>query len=116
MTVYALAWTAALVIDPGSEDDARWEKPLDILLLTIGFVGMALFLSEVDHPSIRFAWKFVAPLLIGSQLWLFLRYMRSRREFLADLEVSEGELGWVELGAHAMLLPSLGINLAYAFA
>jgi hypothetical protein len=121
MVVYAVVWVAiyfaeGLVVPP-AERDSVWELLLDVVLLATGFVGMALYLKDIDHTHLKLAWKFVAPVLLGGHLWGFIRHMRERPRLIADSGgVSpEGDAAWIELATTVLLLPSLVINLAFGY-
>jgi hypothetical protein len=122
MGVYAVVVVAATLLEtlvvPAAERDPFWETLLDVVLLGAGFVGMVLFFREVEDPQVRLLWRFVAPSLVLGQSWLFVRHLRSRAQMITDSEQewTERHMAWTEAGFLALLLPSLGINLSFAFA
>ena len=117
--VYALAFVflylAETVVIPAPERQPLWETLLDLALITTGFVGMVLYLREADQP--RIIWRVVAPVLVVAQAWMFVRYLRERPKLLAEApEMGEREAAWLELAADILMVPSLMINMAYAYA
>ena len=104
-----------LVVKP-DERDPLWETLTDLTMLTLGFVGMALFFNRVDDPNVQMVWKLIAPLLVIGQLFMFIRYLKGRPELMAeDDALSSKETLGLEIGILVLLSPSLGINLLFAF-
>ena len=117
--VYALAFVflylAETVVVPAPERQPLWETVLDLVLITTGFVGMVLYLREADQ--LRVIWRVVAPVLVVAQAWMFVRYLRERPRLLAEPpEMGSKEAAWLELAADLLMVPSLMINMAYAYA
>src|SRR5215204_835236 len=121
MSVYALVFAgvclAEIIVVPAPERDPLWETVLDLVLLTAGFIGMVFYLKEVEQSQVRLLWKVVAPGLVIAQAWLFTRYLQERPKLIADADPgwTESHIAWLERGVNALLLPSLVINLAFAF-
>ena len=57
------------------------------------------------------------PALVIGQVLLFIRHMRRRPQLVAGAatELSEREVMWLEVATTLLLLPSLTVNLAYAY-
>ncbi len=116
--VFVVIYLAETLLSPPAERDPLWETLADVMALTIGFIGMVFVLRELSNPLIKSLWKFISVGLLGYQLWMFTRWMRARPQVIAEpnRELSSNEVTVIELAMTAFLVPSLIINLWFAFA
>jgi hypothetical protein len=94
-------------------DDNVWQTPLDVSLLLVGLVGMVLLALRYDSANMKTAWKFISVALAVGQIAL---NMHDRAKHLRNsAEVVGAHVRLADLGVLLFLMPSLGLNLAYAF-
>lgn len=85
----------------------------DVVMVAIGLIGMLLLFVDYDQPVVRNAWKFVSVALVIAQLYLNLA--ARAKHFRDPARVDRTFVRVADLGVILFLLPSLGLNLAYAF-
>ena len=97
----------------GEVADSAAENALDVLLLAIGLAGMLLLWRQHESETLRHVWKFVSVTLVLAQLSLNL-HARAKR-IRTDPNLSSTFVRAADFGILLFLLPSLALNLAYAF-
>ena len=118
---YAVVYLAVYIADAllSNPDDAPlWEQVADVTLLSVGFAGMVFYYLDVDRSGLLAGWKIVAPALLLGQLGMFIRFQLQRPQLVAGAEkddISEREVTAIEVGTTVFLIPSLILNLAYAY-
>lgn len=121
ITIYVLVFAGVHLADslivPAEERDPPWERIVDGVLVSLGLVGMILFAKGVPSSAVAAAWRPVAVGVVLGQGVLFVRYLRDRRQLVANAagSVTPTEVLLVDTCTSAMLIPSLVINLRYAF-
>lgn len=121
ITIYVLVFAGVHLADslivPAEERDPPWERIVDGVLVSLGLVGMILFAKGVPSGAVAAAWRPVAVGLVLGQGVMFVRYLRDRRQLVANAagSVTPTEVLLVDTCTSAMLIPSLVINLRYAF-
>ena len=124
LLVYTIAYTLVAIggfvvyvfLLPREEKtgDAPGETVLDAVLILIGLAGMVLLLLDFAPSGLKSTWKVVSVGLVLTQFWLNLR---GRARHLAENPGTEQSLfvRMADFGLLALLAPSLGFNLVYAF-
>ena len=119
LTAYALVMGGMLLVYilvvPAEEkkDDRWWTTSLDALLAAVAFAGMLLLVTGNDSPSLKTAWKIVAPVLTATQLYLNIRGRANHMRDAGDKPDWQTRAG--DLGILLFVAPALALNLAYAF-
>ena len=115
---YALAviWT---IFDNLKEKEPWWDIASDLILLPLGFIGMLLYLFDVDDPSwIRSMWKGVTILIIVGQLIsnvLHRHLVFSGKTELDPKTISQWTILFADLTSILLLAPMVALNILYAF-
>lgn len=109
-----MAWVVSIAV-PEEEQEPRWERALDAVLMILGFFGMLLYQKDPGILWLSKVWKVVAVVLPLTHGALALR---AGLGFLRDLG-SLREQVWSVLGGAAiaafLVLPPLLLNYLYAF-
>ena len=105
---------ARIVPAEDKKSDKPWETPLDITLVVIGLVGMFFLLTNLESSILKNIWRPMSIALAAAQLYLNLR---GRLDLLRSGEVKKGEseTRFADFSMLLFLLPSLGLNIYYAF-
>lgn len=105
--------------DSFKEKEPWWDTASDLILLPLGFVGMLLYLFNVDEPSwIRSVWKGVTVMIITGQLITNLLHRRrvlSGKTELKPQEISQWTILAADLTAIVLPAPMVALNVIYAF-
>ena len=105
---------AQIVPDEQKKTDKPWETPLDLVLIVVGLAGMLFLLSDLKSDTLKFIWRPVSMALAATQLYLNLK---GRLEMFRSGEARKGdvEVGHVDILTILFLLPSICLNIYYAF-
>lgn len=105
---------ARIVPAEDKKSDKPRETSLDITLVVIGLVGMFFLLTNLESSILKSIWRPLSIALAAAQLYLNLK---GRLDLLRSGEAKKGEseLGYADLSTLLFLLPSLGLNIYYAF-
>ena len=94
--------------------DPAWETPLDVVLVVLGLAGMIFLVVDLHSTTVKNIWRFVSIALVAAQLhgnlkdrFTMLRSGEAKRE--------EPELKYADLSTILFLLPSLCLNVYWAF-
>lgn len=91
--------------------DPSWETPLDIILLLTGFAGMWFLVTE--NEAMKASWQVVAPVMVALQLFMNIRGRAKHMREQNDQPDTYSRMSDVLF--LLFMVPSLGLNLAYAF-
>ena len=91
--------------------DPSWETPLDVILLLTGFAGMWLLATE--NEAMKASWQVVAPVMVALQLFMNIRGRAKQMREQNDQPDTYSRMSDVMF--LLFMVPSLGLNLAYAF-
>lgn len=115
---YAVVVTWA-AFDSFKEKEPWWDIASDLILLPLGFIGMLLYLFNVDEPSwIRSMWKGVTVLIIVGQLTtnvLHRNRVLSGKTELKPEQISQWTILAADLTAIVLMGPMVALNILYAF-
>jgi len=116
--VFYLLFAAWVIVSEIKDKDPLWDTVSDIVLLSLGFIGMMFFQFEVTVPVIKLLWKGVSVLIIVGQIFLnlYTRHLTLRGE--AELEPKEIPK-WAVVAADwtviIALLPMFVLNVWFAY-
>jgi arginine exporter protein ArgO len=109
------AWVIASEI---KDKDPLWDTASDIILLSLGFIGMMFFQFEVTAPTIKLLWKGVSILIIIGQIFLNLYTRHQTLSGETELELKEMPK-WAVMAADwtviIALLPMFVLNIWFAY-
>jgi hypothetical protein len=107
------------VVDGFKEREPWWDIASDLILLPLGFIGMLLYLFDVDDTSwVRSMWKGVTVAIIVGQLITNLLHRRrvlSGKTELKPEQISQWTILAADLTAIVLLGPMVALNVIYAF-
>lgn len=110
-----LIWT---LIDARTSPDPRWEILSDVVLLTLGGIGILLFLLSVGSPFLKSLWRVVSIVIVVGQLAsnvLSRHETRGGKTELNPEKISEGAKLAADLVTIVLLMPMIVLNFMYAF-
>ena len=115
---YAVIGTWA-VIGGFKDKEPWWDIASDLILIPLGFIGMLLYLFNVDEPSwIRSMWKGVSVAIILGQLItnvLHRHLLLSGKTEIKPEQISQWTILAGDLTAVVVLGPMAALNILYAF-
>jgi hypothetical protein len=101
---------------PGEEKkgDKPWETRLDLILVFVGFVGMLFLLTNLKTGAVKALWRPVSIALAATHLYLNLK---GRLDILRSDETKpeDREVGYADILTVMFLVPSICLNIYYAF-
>jgi hypothetical protein len=112
--IFAFIAYLQLVPDKEKKADKPWEDPLDIILIAVGLMGMIFLLTDLHSITMKVIWRPLSITLAITQLYLNLK---GRLDLLHSSEAKEGDevLGYTDFSIILFLLPSIYLNIYYAF-
>ena len=112
--IFVLVTYTQKVPEELKKDDKPWDTLIDFILIAIGLAGMIFLLSDLQSITTKVIWRPVSITLVITQLYLNLK---GRLDLLHSGATKEGDevLGYTDFSVTLFLLPSICLNIYYAF-
>ena len=112
--VFLFVAYARIVPAEEKKTDKPWETPLDLVLAVVGLAGMLFLLTDLESSTIKAVWCPVSIALAATQ---FYGNLKGRLAMFRSGEAKHGdaEVGYADISTLLFLLPSIGLNIYYAF-
>lgn len=116
--VFYLCFAASILRDDFKSSAPLWEMVSDLILLPLGFAGMAFYQFGVGAPLLKTIWMGVSVLLLVGHFASDLYSSHQVRKGETDIdpkELSKAALIAADITSIITVLPSIALNFLFAY-